>query len=327
MRRRVFLSLSGGWAIAHCLEASAQPRERRKIVGMVSAFSEAEMKPLRAAFLGKLRELAWNEGDNFEFDLRLTGGKPTEMDEAAASLALRGPDVMVAQGSPALAALQKHSGNIPVVFMLVADPVGQGLIQSLSRPGGNMTGFTNFEFSVGSKWVELLGQISPNVSRIVLMANPGNAANAPFSGQIEAAGRSIGLEVRTIYVRDAAEIEDAIRGAADPPQAALITLPDFLPVVHRDLIVRLTSELRIPAIYPFRTFPVNGALMSYGLDFPELFRQAGVYVDRILRGSRPADLPVQAPNKFELVINLRTAKALGIEVPPSLLASADEVIE
>jgi ABC-type uncharacterized transport system substrate-binding protein len=327
MRRRVFLGMFVGWTASLCRMAFAQQRERRKTVGMISAFDEREFKPLRDAMVGKLRELGWREGDNLDFDLRLTNGNLAAIAEAAGSLAQRGTDIIVAQGSPALTAVQKHSGAIPVVFMLVSDPVGLGFIQSLSRPGGQLTGFTNFEFSVGSKWVELLRQISPNISRIELIANPGNPASAAFSKQIEAAARSVNLDVRTTYVRDAAEIEAALRRAGDPPQAALITLPDFLPVVHRDLIVKLTNELRIPTIHPFRTFPANGALMSYGLDFPELYRQAAVYVDRILRGAKPADLPVQAPNKFELVINLKTAKTLGIDVPPAMLASADELID
>ena len=211
--------------------------------------------------------------------------------------------------------------------MLVADPVGLGLIQSLSHPGGELTGFTNFELSVGSKWVELLSQASPAVSTLVLIANPGNPTSTAFSRLIEASARSVKLEARTVYVRNAAEIEQAIRSAGGPQHAALMTLPDFLPVINRDLIVKLTNELRMPSIHPFRTFPVNGALMSYGLDFPELYRQAAVYVDRILRGIKPADLPVQAPNKFELGINLITAKALGVDVPAALLASADELIE
>ena len=285
------------------------------------------MEPLRTALIGKLRELGWREGENLEFDLRLTGGDPSAMADAAAALVQRRPDIIVAQGSPLLEAVRRHSGGIPVVFMLVADPVGLGLIQSLSHPGGELTGFTNFELSVGSKWVELLSQASPAVSTLVLIANPGNPTSTAFSRLIEASARSVKLEARTVYVRNAAEIEQAIRSAGGPQHAALMTLPDFLPVINRDLIVKLTNELRMPSIHPFRTFPVNGALMSYGLDFPELYRQAAVYVDRILRGTKPADLPVQAPNKFELVINLITAKALGVDVPAALLASADELIE
>ena len=327
MKRRKFLSLFAGVTASLSRTAPAQQRDRRKVVAMVSAFSEQEMEPLRTALIGKLRELGWREGENLEFDLRLTGGDPSAMADAAAALVQRRPDIIVAQGSPLLEAVQSHSGGIPVVFMLVADPVGLGLIQSLSHPGGELTGFTNFELSVGSKWVELLSQASPAVSTLVLIANPGNPTSTAFSRLIEASARSVKLEARTVYVRNAAEIEQAIRSAGDPQDAALMTLPDFLPVINRDLIVKLTNELRMPSIHPFRTFPVNGALMSYGLDFPELYRQAAVYVDRILRGTKPPDLPVQAPNKFELVIKLITAKALGVDVPAALLASADELIE
>lgn len=327
MKRRKFLSLFAGVTASLSRTAPAQQRDRRKVVAMVSAFSEQEMEPLRTALIGKLRELGWREGENLEFDLRLTGGDPSAMADAAAALVQRRPDIIVAQGSPLLEAVRSHSGGIPVVFMLVADPVGLGLIQSLSHPGGELTGFTNFELSVGSKWVELLSQASPAVSTLVLIANPGNPTSTAFSRLIEASARSVKLEARTVYVRNAAEIEQAIRSAGGPQHAALMTLPDFLPVINRDLIVKLTNELRMPSIHPFRTFPVNGALMSYGLDFPELYRQAAVYVDRILRGIKPADLPVQAPNKFELVINLITAKALGVDVPAALLASADELIE
>jgi putative ABC transport system substrate-binding protein len=327
MKRRKFLSLFAGVTASLSRTAPAQQRDRRKVVAMVSAFSEQEMEPLRTALIGKLRELGWREGENLEFDLRLTGGDPSAMADAAAALVQRRPDIIVAQGSPLLEAVRSHSGGIPVVFMLVADPVGLGLIQSLSHPGGELTGFTNFELSVGSKWVELLSQASPAVSTLVLIANPGNPTSTAFSRLIEASARSVKLEARTVYVRNAAEIEQAIRSAGGPQHAALMTLPDFLPVINRDLIVKLTNELRMPSIHPFRTFPVNGALMSYGLDFPELYRQAAVYVDRILRGTKPADLPVQAPNKFELVINLITAKALGVDVPAALLASADELIE
>ena len=327
MKRRKFLSLFAGVTASLSRTAPAQQRDRRKVVAMVSAFSEQEMEPLRTALIGKLRELGWREGENLEFDLRLTGGDPSAMADAAAALVQRRPDIIVAQGSPLLEAVRSHSGGIPVVFMLVADPVGLGLIQSLSHPGGELTGFTNFELSVGSKWVELLSQASPAVSTLVLIANPGNPTSTAFSRLIEASARSVKLEARTVYVRNAAEIEQAIRSAGDPQDAALMTLPDFLPVINRDLIVKLTNELRMPSIHPFRTFPVNGALMSYGLDFPVLYRQAAVYVDRILRGTKPADLPVQAPNKFELVINLITAKALGVDVPAALLASADELIE
>ena len=328
MKRRQFLSLylTGSLVAILGQRAEAQQRSGRKVVGMITAFSEREMQPLRAALIGKLRELGWNEGQNLDFDLRLVDGKPQAFDEASASLVQRRPDLIVAQGSPATTAIQKYSGDIPVIFLLVADPVGSGLIQSLSRPGGKLTGFTNFEFSVAGKWVELAKQASPNIRRVVLIANPANPTSGAFSRQIELAARSIDLEASTIYVRNALEIEAAIRSASGLPQAVLITLPDFLPVIHRDLIIGLASELRIPTVHPFRIFPANGALMSYGLDFPELFRQVAAYIDRVLRGTSPSDLPVQAPNKFELVINTKTANSLGIELPAALLASADELI-
>jgi putative ABC transport system substrate-binding protein len=327
MRRREFIGALCGWTAFRSLEAHAQQRERQKLVGIVSAFSEAEMKPLRATFVGKLSALGWKEADNLEVDLRLARGTPAALAEAAAALAQRQPDVIVAQGSPALTAVQAHRNAIPVVFLLVSDPVGLGFVKTLARPGGDLTGFTNFEISVGGKWVGLLKQLNPRLSRILLIANPNNPASALFSKQIEAAARSIDVDVATAHVSDAAEIEKAIRMLTGSPQAALITLPDFVPVLHRDLIVKLTNELGVASIHPFRTFPLNGGLMSYGLDFPELYRQVAVYVDRILRGAKPADLPVQAPTKFELVVNMKAAKALGIDVPPALVTQADEVIE
>lgn len=327
MRRREFIGALSGWAVFRSLEAHAQQRERKKLVGIVSAFSEAEMKPLRATFVSKLGALGWKEGDNLELDVRLARGTPAALAEAAAALAQRQPDVIVAQGSPALTAVQAQRNAIPVVFLLVSDPVALGFVKTLARPGGDLTGFTNFEFSVGGKWVDLLKQVNPQISRILLVANPNNPASAPFSKQIEASARSINISVETVPVSNAAEIENAIRKLTGSPQAALITLPDFVPVLHRDLIVKLTSELGVASIHPFRTFPQNGALMSYGLDFPELYQQVAVYVDRILRGAKPADLPVQAPTKFELVINVKAAKALGIDVPPALVTQADEVIE
>lgn len=327
MKRREFIGILGGAVASWPVPAYAQRAERSKVVGMVSAFSVSEMGPLREAFSRKLNALGWREGENVEVDLRLTSGDSSSLADAARSLAQRRPDVIVTQGSPALLAVREQVRAIPIVFMLVADPVGLGFVKSLADPGGDLTGFTNFEFSVGSKWVELLGQLDSTFSRILLLANPANPSSASFSRQIEAAGRTVNIEVVTIYVHDAAEIEKAIRAHVGSSRGALITLPDFLPVVNRDLIVKLTNELGMASIHPFRTFPLNGALMSYGLDFPELFRQAAVYVDRILRGTKPADLPVQAPNKFELVINLKTAKTLGIGLPSALLARADEVIE
>ncbi|MGY8684432.1 ABC transporter substrate-binding protein [Bradyrhizobium sp. UFLA05-153] len=327
MIRRAFIRAIGLLAATPWLAANAQPVPRRKLVGMVSSFSEQQLLPLRAALLERLGELGWRDGDNLEFDLRLAKPMASSLSDASASLVQRKPDLLIAQGSPTLEAMRKYSGAIPVVFLLVADPVELGVVTSLSHPGGSLTGFTNFELAVGGKWVDLLKAADTTIERIVLIANPDNNTSAPFVRQIESDGRETGVNVQTIYVRDAGEIERAIRGAGGSPRAGLMTLPDSLPILHQDLIVNLTNELRIPSIHPFRSFPASGALMSYGLDFPELFREVASYADRILRGTKPADLPVQAPTKFELVINLRTAKLLGIEVPPALLASADEAIE
>ncbi|UVO31012.1 ABC transporter substrate-binding protein [Bradyrhizobium arachidis] len=327
MKRRTFIGAMASGALTPWLAASAQPASRKKLVGMVSSFSARQIEPLRAALLEKLRDLGWREGDNLEFDLRLAEPTPSALSAASAALVARAPDLLIAQGNPTLDAMRPHSGAIPVVFLLVADPVELGLVVSLSHPGGSLTGFTNFETAVGGKWVDLLKDADTTIERIVLIANPDNSTSAPLARRIERDGRESGVSVQTVDVRDADGIERAIRGAAGSPRAGLMTLPDSLPILHQDLIIRLTSELRIPSIHPFRTFAANGALMSYGLDFPELYRQAASYADQILRGRSPADLPVQAPTKFELVINLNTAKLLGIEIPPALLASADETIE
>lgn len=294
---------------------------------MVSSFGERQIAPLRAALLEKLRELGWREGDNFEFDLRLAEPMPSALSAVSAALVARAPDLLIAQGNPTLDAMRAHSGTIPIVFLLVADPVELGLVASLSHPGGGLTGFTNFETAVGGKWVDLLRDADTTIERIVLIANPDNITSARLARQIERDGRESGMSVQTVNVMDADGIERAIRSATGSPRAGLMTLPDSLPIVHQDLIIRLANELRIPSIHPFRTFPSNGALMSYGLDFPDLYRQVASYADQVLRGAKPADLPVQAPTKFELVINLKTAKHLGIEIPPALLASADEAIE
>jgi putative ABC transport system substrate-binding protein len=324
MRRRIFL-LGLGMATVWSKIAAADRKPR--LVGMMTAFSEADAKPLRTSLVTKLSTLGWDIGQNVELDVLAIGAGSSTIDEAAASMVNRQPDVIIAQGSPILTALRKQSVRTPIVFTLVSDPVGLGFVNSLSRPGGNITGFTNFEFSMGGKWVELLQQLGAGLSRILLVANPGNSASKPFAKEIEAAGAADQIEVRTVYVRDAKEIETAIRSNAGSGKTALITLPDFLPVNNRDLIVKITNELKVPNIHPFKTFPTHGGLMSYGIDFAEVYRQAAVYVDRILRGTQPADLPVQAPNKFELVINLRTAKSLGFELSPALLARADETIE
>jgi putative tryptophan/tyrosine transport system substrate-binding protein len=211
--------------------------------------------------------------------------------------------------------------------LLEEAPARLGLIESLARPGGHATGFTNFELSIGQKWLELIREVSPKLARVTIINNPANPTASQMSRPVEDAGRTLSIQVSTAFVRSASEIESAIQSAAQQPDSGIIVIPDSFAVVHSDLILRLVERHRLPAIYPFRLFALKGGLLTYGLDIPEIYRQAAEYVDRILRGAKPSDLPVQAPNKFELIINLKTAKALGLEIPPTLLARADEVIE
>jgi putative tryptophan/tyrosine transport system substrate-binding protein len=249
------------------------------------------------------------------------------MTAEAGTLISRNPDVVVTMGTPGLTAVRQHTHSVPVVFTLVADPVRTGLIESLARPGGHATGFTNFEFSIGGKWLELLRDVSPHLNRVTIIANPANATANPIAGLIEDAGRLVSIEVTTASVRSASDIEVAISNAAQQPSGGLIVLPDSLAVIHSELIISLVEHHRLPTVYPFRVFAAKGGLLAYGLDIPEMYRQAANYVDRILRGTKPSELPVQAPNKFELIVNLKSAKALSLDVPTTLLARADEVIE
>jgi ABC-type uncharacterized transport system substrate-binding protein len=327
MKRREFIALLGGAAAAWPMAARAQQDGRVRLVGVVGGFAEAEMRPLLIALRDKLKELGWTEGRNLSIDARLGRGNFKRMADEAGLLIGLNPDVIVAQGTPGLTAVREHSRTVPVVFLFVADPVRTGLIESLARPGGYATGFTNFEFTIGGKWLELLKELNPRVAHVTLISNPANPAADQFSQFIAATARSAGLDLVIASVRNATDIAVVITSASRQPDAGLIVVPDSLTTIHRELIIGLAAHHRLPAVYPFRIFPAEGGLISYGLDFAEIYRQAAVYVDRILRGAQPSDLPVQAPNKFELVINLKTAKALGLDVPPNLLARADEVIE
>jgi putative ABC transport system substrate-binding protein len=294
---------------------------------VVAGFSAAEMRPLLAAFRGQLGELGWAEGDNLSIDTRLGAGDFKRMTDDTAGLITLKPDVILAQGTPGLTAVRHYTQSVPVVFILVADPVQMGLIKSLAQPGGHATGFTNFEFSIAGKWIELLRDLNAILQHVTFIMNPANPNSGQFSSFIERSGRSLSLDTVTAAVRGPADIEAAIIAASQRPNGGLVVHPDSLPVVHRELIIELAARHRIAAIYPFRIFCESGGLISYGLDFPELYRQAATYVNRILRGERPGDLPVQAPNKFELVINLKAAKALGLAITREFLLRADEVIE
>jgi putative ABC transport system substrate-binding protein len=285
------------------------------------------MRPLLVAFRERLRVLGWTQGQNLIVDVRLSSANYDQEKRDAGILLGLNPDLIVAQGTSVVTAVRQNSRTVPVVFILVSDPVQQGFIESLARPGGNTTGFTNFQFSIGGKWVDLLHQIDPRIKRLTLISNPLNPNAGPFAAFIENAGRSVSLEITTAQVTSPTEIETAVNQAATQPDGGLIVFPDSLTTIHRDIIIDLAARNRLPAIYPFRIFSVDGGLISYGLDFPQLYRDAATYADRILRGEKPADLPVQAPSKFELVINLKSAKTLGLAIPQSLLVAADVVIE
>ena len=327
MRRRDIVTGFAAASLIRLPHALAQQAKPKRLIGVLTTLVRSELDPLVAALSKRLSELGWRPGDTISIDARGSQQDYAALARDAADLIALKADVIIAQGTPPLKAVQQLSRAVPVVFVQVADPVGQGLVQSLARPGGNATGLTNFEFSIGSKWVELLREVDPRVTHVTPLANPDNPNSAAFVRTISSAAAALGIEPHVQLVRDKGEIEEAITSAARLTGNSLILFPDALPIVHRDLIVELAARFKMPAIFPFRLFPANGGLMSYGLDLVAVYRQVAVYADQILRGANPAELPVQAPNKFELVINLKAAKALGLTVPQSLLVSADEVIE
>jgi putative tryptophan/tyrosine transport system substrate-binding protein len=325
MKRRDFITLLGGTAVAWPLGARAQQSERMRRIAILSDFSELEMQPLIATFRERMQQLGW--GDNsIRIDTRV-GVATTQFPAASAALVGMAPDVIVTLSSPALRAMKQETRTIPIVFTFVADPVGQGLVASLAHPGGNATGFTNFEFSFAGKWLEALKEIEPRISTIMLIVNPENSGTVGLAEYLQNLGPTYGVKLVLGHVRTAEEIESTIEGFGSGPDRGLIVLPDGLTVAHRDLTIEATNRSRLPTIFGFSTFAINGGLMSWGTSFSEIYRQAAAYVDRILRGAKPEDLPVQAPTKFDLVINLKTAKALGLTIPQTLLATADQLIE
>ena len=327
MRRREFLGALGalGGAATWPLAARAQ-QDRVRRIGLLSDFTEPQMQPLIEAFLARLRQLGWNE-NAIRLHNRFAIGDPAQFQVASAAIVAAAPDVIVTLSSPALRAIRQETRAIPVVFTFVADPVAQGLVESLARPGGNLTGFTHFEFAFAGKWLEALKEIKPGISEILLIVNPNNPGTVGLSRFVEQLGPAHRVDLLLKPVQSASDIEREITEFHYAPNRGIIIVPDGLPVIHRDLIIGLTNRARIPTVFPFRTFPVNGGLMSWGTDVVEIYRQAADYVDQILRGKKPSDLPVQAPTKFELVINLKTAKALGLSIPPTLLTLANEIIE
>jgi putative ABC transport system substrate-binding protein len=330
MRRREFITLLGGAAAAWPHGVIAQPADRMRRIGVLIALAENDPQAQAniAAFRRGLQELGWTEGRNIRIDYRFAGGNIERMRVYAAELVDLAPDVVLVHSNPFLAALRQANRTIPTVFAQVADPVGSGFVESLARPGGNVTGFSNYESEIGGKWLDVLKEVAPRVTRAAVLLHPETTANVAYLRAAEAAARSLGVTVTAAGVYDAAEIERAVTAFAAEPNGGLIVLPHPITGLNRDLIAALAARHRLPAVWPFRFFiAANGGLLSYGIDVADLFRRATVYVDRILHGTRPGELPIQLPTKFELVINLKTAKALGLEVPPTLLARADEVIE
>jgi len=328
MRRREFIVVIGG-AAAWPLAARAQQPERMRRIGVLMALpaNDAEGQARVAAFLQGLQELGWSVGRNVIVDFRWSAGNSADARKYAAELVALGPDVILAYSSSAVASLQQVTSTVPIVFAVVADPVGAGYVESLARPGGNITGFTVFDYSMSGKWLQLLKEIAPGVTRVAVFRDPSIAAGPGLFAVIQAVAPSLGVELRPVDVRDEGEIERALALFAQNPNSGLIVTGSPQATSHRDFIIALAARHRLPAVYFGRYWAAGGGLISYGPDFLDQFRRAAGYVDRILKGEKPADMPVQAPTKFDLVINLKTAKALGLTVPPSLLARADEVIE
>jgi putative ABC transport system substrate-binding protein len=327
--RRKFITLLGSAAAAWPLVAHAQQAERMRRVGMLlpAAAADPEFQARLAAFHQGLALLGWTIGRNVRIDTRWGAGNTAEIRRHAAELAALAPDVILASGTSTVGPLLQATRSVPIVFPNVVDPVGAGFVDSLARPGGNATGFMAFEYSLSGKWLELLKQIAPGVTRAAVLRDAAVASGIGQFGAIQSVAPLFGVELSPVNVRDAAEIARAVAAFARSPNGGLILTGSGLANVHRELIITLAARHKLPAVYNARTFVAAGGLISYGPDFIDQYRRAAGYVDRILKGEKPADLPVQAPVKYELVINLKTAKALGLTVPPTLLARADEVIE
>ena len=329
VNRREFIRVLGGAAAAWPLAARAQQADRVRRIGVLmgSAESDPDSQVRLATFRQALRERGWSEGSNLRIDYRWAATDLGRMRAHAAELVGLAPDVILAHAPSAVAAVQRELRTIPVVFVMVPDPIQLGVVASLAQPGGNITGFTHTELAIASKWLELLKEVSPGVKRVAFLLHPEHPGWNGYVRVLNAAMPSFGVEMFPGGIRDAADIERVVGNFSREPNGGLIVLPDITTQVHRDVIVLMAARHRVPAVYPFKYFPASGGLMSYGVDPVDIFRRAASYVDRLLRGERPADLPVQAPTKYELVINLKTAKALGLTVPQTLLARADEVIE
>ena len=328
MRRREFITLLGGAAAAWPLAARAQQPERMRRIGVLSHLSENDptAQQFVAAFRQRLQELGWVDGRNAEIDIHWGAGDDALYRRYATELVARAPDVILAATTATVLALKRTTPIVPIVFVGVIDPVGSGLVASLARPGGNATGFTLFEYAIAAKWLELVKEIAPGVTRVAVLRDPAIAAGIGQFAAVQTVA-PMNIELSAVGLQEAGEIEQSIAGFAHGSNGGLIVTAGGFSVNHPDLIVALAARYKLPAVYPFRFFVTAGGLISYGPDPADPYRHAAGYVDRILKGEKPTDLPVQAPTKYELVINLKTAKALGLTVPPILLARADEVIE
>jgi putative tryptophan/tyrosine transport system substrate-binding protein len=330
MRRREFVTLLGGAAAAWPVAARAEQSEQMRRIGVLmnTGADESESQARLSAFMQGLQELGWAAGRNLRIDYRWSPGELAHLRKDAEQLVALRPEVILSGVGPTTFVLQQVTRTIPIVMAQGIDPVGNGYVDSLARPGGNTTGFIQFEYSLAGKWMELLKEVAPGTTRVGVLREPG--APGAAIGQwamIQAVAQSVGAELKPIELRDPNEIERTVTAFARSPNAGLIVVVSAASLIHRDLIITLAARHRLPAVYAYRVFVTHGGLITYGPDIASQYRRAAAYVDRILKGENPADLPVQAPTKYELVINLKTARALGLDVPPSLLARADEVIE
>jgi putative ABC transport system substrate-binding protein len=329
MQRRQFIALLGGAVVAGPLATHAQQSERTRRIGVLlgQAVEDQQGQARIAAFLGALQNLGWIDGRNVRIDIRWGAGNSGEIRRHASELVAMSPDVIIASGSATVGPLLQATSAVPIVFTVVPDPVGAGFVDSLARPGGNATGFTIFEYGIGAKWLELLKEISPGIKRVAVLRDAAIAAGVGQFGAIQSVAPALGVELSPVNVRDAGEIQRGITAFAGLSNGGIIVTGSSLAAVHRDLIVTLATRNKLPTIYYERFFVSAGGLLSYGPDLVDQHRAAAAYVDLILKGKKAAELPVQAPTKYELAINLKVAKEIGITVPPSLLARADEVIE
>ena len=329
MRRREFIRFVSGAAAAWPFMVHAQQSNRIRLIGVLTGArtGDAEDKDRNAAFEQALQQLGWTPGRNVRIDYRFSGGDAATSRKQAEELVALAPDVIVSSGSFSTGHLLRVTRTVPIVFAMLPDPVGSGVVDSLSQPGGNATGFMRFEYGLSGKWLELLREIAPGLTRAIVLWDPAITSGIGQFAIIQAAATSAGVDLKPVNLSDAGEVERAITAFARAPNGGLIVTASALSTVRRDLIITLAARYKLPAVYFERHFVAAGGLISYGANFVDQHRRAAGYVDRILKGEKPADLPVQAPTKYELVVNLKTAKALGLTIPPSLLSRADEVIE